>query len=130
MAKNNRLVTEHTADYRAVADPMREAAKTNAALDNLIAQADALADFDPIHAAVEGGAPITRLARRLHACIDFANEIAEITDERAELLHSLRVSARQRALARMNEVSSAEINKAVRSGKYGAPSLTDILVTR
>lgn len=127
MAQNNRLVTELTADYRAVADPMREAAKTNVALDNLIAQADALADFDAIHAAVEGGAPITARHRKLSACIEFAVEINAITREKAELLHSLRVSARQRALARMKEVTSAEINKAVRSGKYGAPSLTDIL---
>ena len=127
MVKNNRQIAELTADYRSIADPLRDFAESNVALANLLARADALADSDPLQAALEGGEPIERLHRALRSCIIFSVEIQAISVENAELLHSLRCFARLRAYAVMRDVSAAKVQQAARSGKYGAPVLSDLM---
>lgn len=128
MAKRNPLVTEWTATYRAVVDPLRDRAESDKPLAQLIARADALCELEPVNSAVLGGADRDKLHRQLFACIVFAFDCGLIDAKTAQFLHDARSAARERARLRMIDVSSTEIQRAVRSGKYGAPILSDLIV--
>jgi len=129
MAKNNRKIAELTSDYNRLANPMREVVRetSNVALTNLMFRSDALADTDAMAAAIEGGEPIDRQARALRTCTLFAVQIGAISADQAAVLNSIRVYARMRAYALMNEIDSADMQKAIRSGAYGSTALSELL---